>query len=499
MMYVPDLNTFYRTAAQANLAPVSRSLSADLETPVSVFLKLRTSTPCFLLESVERGEQVGRYSFIGINPFLVFSSRGQEVAITRPGEAPEVIDLAATNSDPLTELKRLMSEFRTGPNPQLPGFFGGAVGYLSYDMVRFTEKLPFPSRDELDLPDCLFMFPETVVVFDHVLNKMTVVAIALARESRLDAYYQAAEKIDAIVASLERPLPARDLPAYSTDPAGALPAPATSNFTRNGYESAVLKAKEYILAGDAFQVVVSQRLRRATTADPFNIYRALRRTNPSPYMFYLDYQEFQLIGSSPEMLVKLEGRRAETRPIAGTRPRGKNEQEDTALSAELLADAKERAEHLMLVDLGRNDIGRVCDFASVRVPTFMSVEKYSHVIHIVSSVTGDLKEGEDAFSLIRACFPAGTVSGAPKVRAMEIINELEGLKRGPYAGAVGYFGFTGDMDTCITIRTMVHKNGTVYLQGGAGIVADSNPASEYDESLRKLEALQSAITLAEAG
>jgi len=496
MIYTPDQKTFSTAGGKTRVQPVFRELPADLETPVSVFLKLKDTGPAFLLESVERGEQVGRYSFIGTNPFLVFQSRDGQITV-KTDSTETTPDAGGT--DPLSMLSRLLLQHRAEPATGLPGFFGGAVGYMSYDMVRFIENLPSPPADELGLPDSAFMFADTLVIFDHVVNKMKVVACAIVKDDPAAAYREAVSKIESTVTSLNHPLRAGQLPSYAVNGTSLSPVKATSNFTQSEFEAAVKATKEYILAGDAFQIVLSQRLQRQTLAKPFSIYRALRRLNPSPYMFYLDFNDFQLIGSSPEMLVKLDGHRAETRPIAGTRPRGNDESQDEALKAELLSDAKERAEHVMLVDLGRNDLGRVCDFKSVTVPVLMSVEKYSHVMHMVSSVTGDLKDGEDAFSLLRACFPAGTVSGAPKVRAMEIINELEPIRRGPYAGAVGYFSFTGNMDTCITIRTIIYKDGRTYLQAGAGIVADSDPAREYRETLSKLEALQKAVEMAEVG
>lgn len=493
MTYTPDQETF-SASGKTGIQPVFRELPADLETPVSVFLKLKGSGPAFLLESVERGEQVGRYSFIGTEPFLVFKSRNGQVIIH--GDSTE-IPPDTKETDPLSVLSRLLAKHHAKPVAGLPGFFGGAVGYLAYDMVRLFENLPPPPADELGMPDSAFMFADTLVIFDHVVNKMKIVACAMVKDDPVAAYQEAIHKIESIVASLNHPLPAEQLPSYAIHGTPLPSIEATSNFTQSEFENAVKAAKEYILAGDAFQIVLSQRLKRQTAAEPFSIYRTLRRLNPSPYMFYLDFKDFQLIGSSPEMLVKLDGRRAETRPIAGTRPRGNDEYQDEALKVELLSDAKERAEHVMLVDLGRNDLGRVCDFKSVVIPVLMSVERYSHVMHIVSSVVGNLKDSEDAFSLLRACFPAGTVSGAPKVRAMQIINELEPVRRGPYAGAVGYFSFTGNMDTCITIRTIIFKGGYAYLQAGAGIVADSEPAREYREILSKLEALQKAVEMAE--
>ncbi len=489
-----SLDTLHKDSRWSNLIPVVRELPADLETPVSVFLKLGKRPPSFLLESVERGEQLGRYSFIGTSPYLQVETSGNEgvvrnsqgtrrVALGGPGKGP----------DPLHMVQSLLSRYGVAQALGLPHFCGGAVGYLGYDVVRFFENLPDCPDDELRLPDSAFLFSDTQVVFDHVQHKMKVVSNVPADGAT--AHKEAGEKIDAIAAAMRNDLVPEPRTSF---PVGAEAGPPlASNFSAAQFCDAVRAAKEYILSGDAFQIVLSQRLRRRTAAEPFSIYRALRMLNPSPYMFYLDFGHFQLIGSSPEMLVKLEGSLAETRPIAGTRPRGGNDEEDEATISKLLSDPKERAEHNMLVDLGRNDIGRVARYGSVNVPLYMGIEKYSHVIHIVSSVKGDLNQGCSAFDLLRACFPAGTVSGAPKVRAMEIIAELERTKRGPYAGAVGYFGFGGNMDTCITIRTIVMVGDTVYLQGGAGIVADSDPMREYQETLSKIQVLDDAVCLAE--
>lgn len=491
-MYQPDKDTFTRLTEQGGLVPVFRELSADLETPVSAFLKLGKTPPCFLLESVERGEQVGRYSFLGTNPSLIVRTTEKEAIIRQDGELSRIPHDPAHPLDPLSLVQKLLARYQVVKPAGLPRFFGGAVGYLSYDAVRFFERLPPCPRDELFLPDAAFLFTDTLVIFDHVQNKMKIVSNVPPSNT---AYQEAVDKIESIISDLSQPLPRYSPGRLSWS--GGTTAKLDSNVTPKQFMQMVKTAKEYILAGDAFQVVLSQRLRRYTEAEPFGIYRALRMLNPSPYMFFLDWGDFQLIGSSPEMLVRLEEGKAMTRPIAGTRPRGKSEEEDKAIIASLLSDPKERAEHVMLVDLGRNDLGRACRYGTVKVPVFMSTEKYSHVIHIVSSVEGDLRKEYDAFSLLRACFPAGTVSGAPKIRAMEIITELEGLRRGPYAGAVGYFSFTGNMDTCITIRTVVMKDNMVYLQGGAGIVADSDPRQEYEESLRKIEVLENAVHLAE--
>ena len=491
--YFPDLKTFRESAKKGNLVPVYRELSADLDTPVSVFLKLRQEAPTFLLESVEGGEKLGRYSFMGIGHNLVLKASGDRAIVHRNGERQKV---HLEGRDCLHLVQELLAQRQVVKIAGLPRFFGGAVGYISYEMVRAFEKLPECSRDELGLPECVFVFTDTMVIFDHVQHKMKIVANTYIDGPAEIAYKQAVSKIESIVARLAKPLPQE---SYGTSSGTTQPQSKglESNFTQKEFEAGVKACKEYITAGDTLQIVLSQRLKRKTGAQPFAIYRALRMLNPSPYMFYLDFGDFQLIGSSPEMLVKAEDGVAETCPIAGTRPRGASEQEDEALTAELLNDPKERAEHAMLVDLARNDLGRVCEHGTVKVPVLMSVEKYSHVMHIVSTVEGKLQKGENAFSLLRSAFPAGTVTGAPKIRAMEIITELENLKRGPYAGAVGYFSFSGNMDTCITIRTIVMIGKTVYLQAGAGIVYDSDPTREYEETLNKLKALESAVEIAE--
>ncbi len=491
--YFPDLKLFRQKARKGGLIPICRELPADLDTPVSVFLKLAQEPPTFLLESVERGENLGRYSFMGLGHSLMLESKGNR-AIIHHGSTDQEITLRGR--DPLHLIQEIITKRAAVRMPGLPPFCGGAVGYLAYDIVNFFEEVPQCSHDELDLPDCFFLFADTMLAFDHVQHKMKIIANAYVDDDADAAYYQAVSEIEATTAGLTEPLPAESAMQtaanYESDNEQL-----ASNFSRDEFAGMVSTAREYIAAGDAIQIVLSQRLRRKTSAKPFDIYRALRMVNPSPYMFYLNFGRFQLIGSSPEMLVRLDGERAESRPIAGTRPRGQTEEEDLSLTTELLADPKERAEHVMLVDLARNDLGRVCRYGTVKVPELMGVEKYSHVSHIVSAVEGRLNPGEDAFSLLRASFPAGTVSGAPKIRAMEIIAELEKTKRGPYAGAVGYFDFTGNMDTCITIRTIVMKGDTVYLQAGAGIVADSDPLTEHQETLNKLKALEKAIDIAE--
>jgi anthranilate synthase component 1 len=492
---------YHRIARQGALVPVYRELPADLETPVSVYLKLRGHGASFLLESVEKAEQIGRYSFLGIDPRRQIRSRGDEVTIVDNGHTE--CRQFAEGQDPLHVVADEVARYQpvaplhkvaTG----LPRFYGGAVGYMGYDLVRFFERLPDTAVDQCGLPDMHLLLTDTLVAFDHVQHRVLLFANAHVPEGAgLDAAYDdAVARLDALEARVRAPLPPQPTPPGQS---GGEPTP---NMPRAQYEAAVRRAKEYIAAGDIFQTVLSQRLTRPTQADPFTIYRALRRVNPSPYMFFLDLggePPVYLVGSSPEVLVRSQGRTAEVRPLAGTRRRGKTEEEDRALEAELLADPKERAEHVMLVDLGRNDLGRVCEYGTVHVPELLAIERYSHVMHIVSHVAGQLREDVDVYDLLRATFPAGTVSGAPKVRAMEIIEELEGLRRGPYAGAVGYFGFNGNMDTCITIRTIVMQGDVAYLQAGAGIVADSNPAREWEETLHKAGALGKAIEMAEQG
>lgn len=494
---------FHHLAGQGQSVPVYRELSADLETPVSVYLKLRGEGqhPSFLLESVEKAEQVGRYSFLGVNPQRQIIARGREVRIVDNGRT-HVLRLEG-NRDPLHAVAEQVARYQPiapldAVAPGLPRFWGGAVGYLAYDMVRFWERLPEMGVDPLGLPDLHMLITDTLVAFDHVKHRLLLFANALTPSgSDLDAAYDdAIARLDALEARVCAPLPEQsEAPCHI---GGEL----QSSVTQAEYEARVRRAREYIAAGDIFQVVPSQRLSRPTEAEPFAIYRALRRLNPSPYMFFLDLggePRMHLIGSSPEVLTRLQGRTAEVRPIAGTRPRGQNDEQDSALETELLADPKERAEHVMLVDLGRNDLGRVCEYGTVRVDDLLAIERYSHVIHLVSRVTGTLRSDMDAYELIRATFPAGTVSGAPKVRAMQIIDELEGLRRSCYAGAVGYFGFNGNMDTCITIRTITMLGQTAYLQAGGGVVADSDPTREWEETLHKARALSVAIEMAENG
>ncbi len=499
-MYYPSFDQVRELAKDANLVPVYREVLADLETPVSAYLKVARGRYSFLLESVEGGERIARYSFIGSEPYLVMRT-GVAGGGNNPGVAasPEdagrgggiVADLGAI--DPLVPIERELGRHTTASVDGLPRFHGGAVGYLSYDAVRHFERLPTPDDPGLGLPEAVFMLTDTLVVFDHRRHKMQIVSHVQAKDDLAMAYAEATRKIDRIVERLERPL---EIPAAVAREKQVRP--VESNLTEAQHADIVSRSKEYIVAGDIIQGVMAQRLRRETKAAPFDLYRAVRTVNPSPYMFYLDLDAFQLVGASPEMLVRVEGSSVSTNPIAGTRPRGASEEEDLLLEEELRSDEKERAEHIMLVDLGRNDVGRVSEPATVKVDQFMDVERYSHVMHLVSQVTGRLRDGVTAYDALRACFPAGTVSGAPKIRAMEIIAELEPDRRGPYAGAVGYFDFSGNMDTCIAIRTMVVKGGVAHVQAGGGIVYDSVPKAEYEETLHKAGALLRAIDEAEA-
>jgi len=493
-MFRPSLEEFKQKAKKGNLIPVYREILADMETPVSAFRKIDDGRHSFLLESVEGGEKWGRYSFLGSRPSVVVRSFDRKVEIIRRGK----VEIHLFDLDPLEAIKNILSAYKPVPDPALPRFFGGAVGFMGYDVVRFFEDLPNREKDGLDLPDMFFMLTDTLVIFDNITHMIKVVSNAhVDGRSATAAYNEATKKIEALVAKLKRNRrpPAGERRARKKVKTG----PLGSNFTQPQYERAVLKAQEYIKAGDIFQVVPSQRFHTVISAEPFEIYRALRLINPSPYMYFLRCGDATVVGASPEVMVRLEGDRIELRPIAGTRRRGATEDEDGFLAEELLADPKERAEHIMLVDLGRNDVGRVSVAGSVQVSELMVIERYSHVMHIVSNVRGTISAGKDSYDVIRACFPAGTVSGAPKIRAMQIIDELEPTRRGPYAGAVGYFGFSGNMDTCITIRTLVIKDGVAYIQAGGGVVADSDPAAEYQETVSKAKAMMRAVEMAEQG
>ncbi len=492
-MYEPSLKEFLRLSNKGNLIPVYKEINADLDTPVSAFLKINKGKFSFLLESVEGREKIARFSFLGSNPSMVFKSQNKNIQIIYPRQ--KRIKKFITKASPLDEIKNIMEGYRAVEVVGLPRFIGGLVGYMGYDTVRFFEDIPDKNPQDLTLPDCIFMLTDNILVFDHVNHTIKIVAnvmlpkigrISSAQKTKL--YKHALRQIDAIENGIQRPYFSR--PKVLTHRTLKI----SSNFTKRGFENIVKKAKRYIQQGDIIQVVLSQRFNLKIDKKPFEIYRNLRSLNPSPYMYFLAFDDAFIIGSSPEMLVRCEEGIVQTRPIAGTRPRGKTEEEDSKFEAELLVDKKERAEHLMLVDLGRNDLGRVCLSGKVGVKEFMKVEKYSHVMHLVSEVIGKLDNRRfDIYDVLRSCFPAGTVSGSPKIRAMEIIDELENIRRGPYAGCVGYFSFSHNIDTCITIRTIVVKNNTAYVQAGAGIVADSVPRKEYAESVNKARALIEAI------
>jgi anthranilate synthase component 1 len=491
-MMKPEIADFRRLAVKAGLVPVCREIVADLDTPLTAFAKVALGRRhAFLLESLQGGEKWGRYSFIGFEPLATFRSRGEEVEIKRADTTE------GFTGDPIDALKTLLASFEPCDTCYLPRFFGGAVGFMGYDMVRFMERLPVINPPLADFPDSSFMVPKIVLICDSIRQTISIVNCVLTKDAPdIDRLYREAEEgIDGIVAQLRGPLPQ----AVADSAKGSSPCEFSSNMTREGFTAMVAKAKEYILAGDIIQVVLSQRFHSHTTLTPFALYRALRHINPSPYLFFLQLDEIVQIGSSPEILVRLEGEDIEVRPIAGTRRRGKSEEEDMALERELLADPKERAEHVMLVDLGRNDVGRVARYGTVETRDLLVIERYSHVMHIVSGVHGKLQPGKDQFDVLRACFPAGTVSGAPKIRAMEIIEELEPERRGPYAGAVGYFGFSGNMDICITIRTFIMRGHDLWVQAGAGIVADSDPEKEFEETVNKALGLRRAVELAERG
>jgi len=488
-MHQPDLETFRDLAAEAGLVPVYREIVADLDTPLTIFAKVASrDSHAFLFESLEGGAKWGRYSFIGFDPLVTMTSFREDMEIKRGNKTENL------TGNPLEALRNLLASFRAHQAESLPRFFGGLVGYLGYDMVRFMERLP-DTNDPLDLPDSSFMVPRIVLIHDSFEQKLLIVSCVeiKAGDDFEKLYSDACSRIDEIAASLKQPIPYE----FVESPAGDHDHEFSSNMDEKSFKDMIEAAKEYILAGDIIQVVLSQRFHTRTELSPFALYRALRHINPSPYLFYLKLGDVIQIGSSPEILVRLENDEIELRPIAGTRHRGETEAEDKALEEELLADPKERAEHLMLVDLGRNDTGRVARPGSVEVRDLLVIERYSHVMHIVSGVHGLLAEGRDQFDVMSACFPAGTVSGAPKIRAMEIIEELEPERRGPYAGAVGYFGFSGNMDFCITIRTFVMRGKDLWIQAGAGIVADSDPEKEFKETLNKARGLRRAVELAE--
>jgi anthranilate synthase component 1 len=488
--YLPSVEDFERLAAEYPVVPVWREVVADVETPVSAFLKVsgpdEPGHHAFLLESVEGGERWGRYSFVGLDPFLVMTSR--EGMVSWEGTPPPAAEAAlAEGRTPLEVFRQVLESYRTPALAGLPPLHTGAVGYLGYDVVRYLERLPQTTVDEVGVPELMLMFPRSLLVFDHLRQRIAVVSNVVEG----DSYWAAVARGDALVEALGRPLPYRPVEQRHAEP--DLPG---SSMTQEQYEHAVEQAKEHILAGDIFQIVLAHRFSTPLEADPFDVYRVLRLVNPSPYMFYLRHPEVTVIGSSPEPLVKVQGRTVIQRPIAGTRPRGQTDEEDAALAAELVADEKERAEHVMLVDLARNDVGRVSTYGSVKVDELMVVERYSHVMHIVSQVSGELADGLTALDALYASFPAGTVTGAPKIRAMEIIDDLEPSRRGPYAGVVGYFDFSGNLDTCIALRTAYVADGVFHIQAGAGIVADSDPSKEWWETVNKARALLTAARIA---
>jgi anthranilate synthase component 1 len=500
MGHFPDFDTFCRLSAGVHLVPVYRRLLSDMLTPVTACRRVDAGRGACLFESVVGGERVGRYSFVAAGPFLEFEARGNDVTITHlTGPTPRSEKFHST--DPLEDLKTQVNRWRSATLPDLPPFCSGAVGYAGYDAVRYVENLPNAPPDDRGLPDLAFAFYDHMLVFDNITKTMTVVAMARLEDDKRSpadlkaAYEDACRRVDKLVEQLATP--GADPRPVDIATRGEPRIKVESNFTREAFETAVERCLDYIRAGDIFQVVLSQRLKTKITAHPFEIYRTLRVVNPSPFMFYLRTPQVTLVGSSPEILVRCMDGEVTVRPLAGTRPRGATEEEDRRLAEELLADPKERAEHVMLVDLGRNDVGRVARYGTVELSDVMTVERYSHVMHITSNVTGQLSAGHDAFDALRACLPAGTVSGAPKVRAMQIIDELEPHRRGPYAGAVGYFDFNGNMDTCIALRTLVIQDGNAYVQAGAGLVADSVPAAEYQETLNKARGLLKAIEITE--
>jgi anthranilate synthase component 1 len=496
-MYDPDFKTFARRAGEGNLIPVCREILADTETPVTALMKLADRPHVFLLESVEGGEKWARYSFLGADPRLIFRVREGEVIIEENGDVRRI----PHGGDPMRFLKELLDRCRPVPMEGLPRFFGGAVGFLGYDMVRFFERLPAGKGEAPVEDEAVFLITDTLLIFDNVRHTLKVVACAMTGEGGdlREIYDGAVRRIDAMTALLQAPPAGRPASPKQKEQSRKPPVPFRSDMAPETFRAMVRTSREYIAAGDIIQVVLSQRLQRESNADPVDLYRALRHVNPSPYLFFLKIRDLCLIGSSPEVMVRVEEGVAELKPIAGTRRRGKNEQEDRRLADELLQDPKERAEHVMLVDLGRNDLGRIARIGSVQVNQLMAVERYSHVMHLVSDIRAQLAEGKDAFDVLRATFPAGTLTGAPKVRAMEIIAEQEPSRRGPYGGAVGYFSYGGNMDFCITIRTMLQKDGKIFIQVGAGIVADSDPEAEYRETLNKAEGMVQAVYLAERG
>ena len=503
-MYTPSLDEFRELARRGNLIPVTQRLLADFETPLSAYQKIRGQGESFLFESVEGGEHLGRYSFVGCNPRALIRQAGGQVEVRENGRVTQTfrVDPAASPDDPervrdgLVVIERVLAQFRPVVVPGLPRFTGGAIGFLGYEFIHDIEPVvPRPPRDDLGTPVLSFLITDELLVFDRVAQTLSVLVNAVCPDPAQaeEAYEEAVSEIDRLVALLEQPTENQPV----TIPSQTTPAGFTSNVTRNRFLANVARAKDYITAGDIIQVVGSQRFSMPLRAEPFDVYRAARTINPSPYMFLLELGDMALVGASPEIHVRCEDRQVEIRPIAGTRPRGRTPEEDADQERELLADPKERAEHVMLVDLARNDIGRVCDFGSVRVRELMVIERYSHVMHIVSQVEGQLSADRTIYDLMRATFPAGTLSGAPKIRAMQIIAELEQTVRGPYGGCVGYFSFSGNLDCCITIRTALIKDGQAHVQAGGGWVTDSTPEGELQETVNKAQAMLRAVSMAE--
>ncbi|GAB6099310.1 anthranilate synthase component I [Halanaerocella petrolearia] len=489
----PNKEEFISLSEKGKLVPVYKELMADLETPVSAFKKLDQGAYSYLLESVEQGQNLGRYSFIGLDYHALISCK--DGLVTLEDKSGEIIEERETDN-PLDDLKALLKDYQAHEVDDLPMFYGGAVGYLGYDVVKYFEDIPQQTKDDLELPEMLFVVSDTVLIFDHLYHTLKVVTNVKIGDDPSQDYQIAQKKIEDIITKLQQPLEEQNEKLKEETESEI---EYTSNYSKQEFMDSVKQAKEYIAQGDIFQIVLSQRLKMPITTDSFTIYRQLRRLNPSPYLYYLNFGDFQLVGSSPELLVRAQDDTVENRPIAGTRRRGANPKEDQELAQDLLSDEKERAEHTMLVDLGRNDVGRVSQYGTVEVTELMEVEYYSHVMHLVSNVQGQLSEDEDIYSALEACFPAGTVSGAPKIRAMELIDQLEPTRRGPYAGSIGYFSYSGNLDSCITIRTILVKDDQAYVQAGAGIVADSDPEAEYQETLNKAQALLEAVQLAQGG
>ncbi|MNM17769.1 Anthranilate synthase component 1 [compost metagenome] len=495
-MTSPSVEQVVSLARQYNLIPVVKRVLADMETPIRIFQRFANRRNAFLLESVEGGIQWARYSFIGSDPFLLISGKKGVINVEIGGEKKQL------KGKPIEELKTLLRSYRSPKLQDMPPFTGGAIGFFGYDLLQYYEKLPAHASDDLKMDDIRFMFCDRIIVFDHVKQQILLVGNLHIKDGDSDDdiranYAKLNDNLEALADELHKDGPRENMNRHSI-PQDIDLGDIHSNLSKEQFISNVEQAKEYIRAGDIFQVVLSQRFHINTEVSPLHVYRMLRTLNPSPYMYYLKMDEEIIVGTSPEALVKVDGSEVKTRPIAGTRPRGVNEQQDRELAEELLADEKERAEHLMLVDLGRNDLGRVSEFGTVKCDTFMEIEKYSHVMHLVSNVSGKLRQDKDFFDAFLSCLPAGTVSGAPKLRAMEIIAELEREARGAYAGAIGYLGFSGNMDSCITIRTIIFRKGRAYVQAGAGIVWDSVPEKEYDETVNKAKAMLKAIRMAEA-